>query len=71
MSDPHVEKVRLKNSRFYNLFGRGYPQRNLELGFTRSPTSKRVKKPDTSILSISKGFKELSKNVNGIDKLKL
>lgn len=71
MSDTTIDKDRSKTSGFNNLFGRGFPKRELELGFTRSPASKRGKKPDTSPSSISKGLSKLNKNANGtLEKIK-
>lgn len=70
---PHttIDKDRSKTSTFSNLFGRGFPQRELELGFIRSPASKRGKKPDTSMSSVSNSLGKLSNNANGtLEKIK-
>ncbi|MFK7862973.1 MAG: hypothetical protein AB8B95_01985 [Pseudohongiellaceae bacterium] len=62
---------RSNTGRFSNLFGRGFPKRTLELSFTRSPSSKRAKKPETSRSSISSDLRKLSKNTNGtLEKIK-
>lgn len=54
------------NNRFYNLFGRSFPKREIELSFTRSPTNKRAKKPNTSAVNIALSLNKLGKNANAV-----
>ncbi len=62
MSDNNIDNPQLNTSRFQNLFGKSFPKRTIELGFTRSPSSKRVKKPETSAPAISRSLSELGQN---------
>ena len=71
MSDKTIDQALLTTSKSLNLFGRAFPKRELELGFPRSPTSKRVKKPETSISSITRSLRELGQNnYSALEKIK-
>lgn len=66
MQNQKIDTELKQNSRFYNLFGKSFPKREIALSFTRSPTNKRAKKPNTSIVSITLNLNKIGKNANAV-----